>query len=212
MVRTILRSDVINPDQFITFQMIIDLFKVRVRVRISVKLFVNVSLNIMMAKFIKIEQHCFVLKNSFGVYRRVYRREEKEFEKNRVAITEKFCFGVHQVGIMNAGAPTGSCDEQANCGAGAGDSNYMRTTRDGGLDAQRQRLLVSNENTACASSEQLLASTPTAQMETTALMTSDTRYPTLASDDVEADTSKALCYLEVCHLVQYTVFKPKQCC
>ena len=128
----------------------------------------------------------------------MYRREEKEFERNRAAILDNYGLDVHlqPMGNLASDAPA-----DANWATGAGDGvgvRDAREARDGEAYVQQELRVVPNESAIGASSEQLLASTPTAPLEPNAFsVTANVMYPTLTSVDVEIAANKTLCSSQV---------------
>ena len=145
-------------------------------------------------------QFCLCCKNSYGFYRRVYRREEKEFERNRATILDSFGLDVHLQPMSNlaSDAPAAGSGQPAaaNWTTGAGDG----AAGDGDAYAQQELLVGPNEDAIGASSEQLLASTPTTPLEKgphVFSMPANVMYPTLTSVDVEIAANKSLCSTQV---------------
>ena len=141
----------------------------------------------------------------------MYRREEKEFERNRAAILDNYGLDVHlqPMGNLASHAPAGSGGQpaDANEATGAGDGDGVgvgvrdaRESRDVEADAQQELQVVPNES-AIGVSEQLLASTSTAPLEPNAFsITANVVSPTLTSVDVEISeisTNKTLCSTQV---------------
>ena len=152
----------------------------------------------------------------------MYRREEKEFERNRAAILDNYGLDVHlqPMGNLASHAPAGSGGQPADAneatGAGDGASDGVgvgvrdaRESRDGEADAQQELQVVPNES-AIGASEQLLASTPTAPLKPNAFsITANVMSPTLTSVDVEISANKTLCSTQVLNhnLHNYTFYE-----
>lgn len=155
----------------------------------------------------------FDLKNSYGVYRRVYRREEKEFDRHRAVILEQYGLDVYlrPVDIVANEPPlspdaNGGYQTTGSAGEGAVSNETAAAAAAGVAERDVQQplsLVLPNKNAFNfnASSDPFVSFNSSAPVDTSTTyppsLPPDSKHPTLTAYDIEADPNKALCSAEV---------------